>query len=87
MQNKNNILTGILAACIFPAIAFVVSYELRNNIDILNRPALPYLFALFINLVLTRICMRKGYDVTAKGILFGTFAVMLLVFIFKVHIR
>lgn len=87
MQNKNNIVTGVLAACIFPAIAFLVSYELRDNINILNRPALPYLFALFLNLVIIRILMRKDYEKTARGVMLATFVIMLVVFIFKVHIR
>jgi len=85
MLQKNSLATGILLALIFPAIAFLVSYLLKNNVDIINRPALPYFIAIALNLVLLRICYKKGADKTVRGIMLSTFVFMALVFIFKVN--
>jgi uncharacterized protein YacL len=85
MLKKNSMLAGVLAALIFPVIAFVISFLLKNNVDIINRPGLPYFIAIALNLVLIRISFKKGLDHTAKGIMLATFVSMLLIFIFKIH--
>ena len=85
MLNKNSMLTGILAALIFPGLAFVTSYLLKNNFYIINKPAVPYFIAIGINLVLIRICLKKDMDKTGRGIMLATFISMLLIFIFKFH--
>ncbi len=87
MQNTNNIITGFFAALVFPAIAMAISYLLRYNTDIVNRPALPYLLAIALNLIAMRILFRKGFDQTARGIMIANFVIMILVFLFKVHLR
>lgn len=78
-------LTGIFAALVFPAIAFITAYLLRYSADIINRPALPYFIAIAINLVLIRISLKKGLNDTAKGIMLATFVCMVFVILFKVH--
>jgi len=85
MLNKNSMLTGILAALIFPALAWGVAYLLRTNVDIINRPALPYLFAIALNLILLRVGLKKGLDQTGRGIMLATFVIMLLIFILRIH--
>ncbi|WP_428327587.1 hypothetical protein [Mucilaginibacter sp.] len=85
MLNKNNLFTGVLAALIFPAIACLVAFLLRTNVDIINRPALPYLVAIALNLILVRIGQKKGLDQTIRGIMLATFAIMLVIFLLKVH--
>jgi hypothetical protein len=85
MLNKNNMLTGILAALIFPAIACVMAYLLKNNLYLINKPALPYFIAIALNLVLLRIGYKNGADKTVRGIILATFVFMVLVFIFKIH--
>ena len=85
MLKKNSMAAGVLAAWVFPAIAFAIASLLKNNVDIINRPALPYFIAIALNLILVRISFKKGLDHTAKGIMLATFVCMLLIFIFKIH--
>jgi hypothetical protein len=85
MLKKNSMPAGVLAALIFPAIAFVMAVLLKNNVYIVNRPALPYFIAIALNLILLRISFKKGLDHTVKGIMLATFICMLLIFIFKIH--
>lgn len=87
MLNKNSFITGILAALIFPAVALAVAYLLKTDVDIINRPALPYFIAIALNLIMMRFALKKKLDLTARGIMLATFIIMLLVFIFKVHLR
>ncbi len=77
---------GLLAALIFPVSAFAVKYLLKNNIFILNKPAVPYLVAIALNLILIRFCVQKDMEKTARGIMLATFAVMVLVFILKTYL-
>ncbi|HEY8931323.1 MAG TPA: hypothetical protein VIM55_19115 [Mucilaginibacter sp.] len=87
MLEKNSLIVGILIGLIFPAVAWVVSWYLRNAIDIINRPALPYLVAIALNLIALRFLQKKELDQTGRGLMLVTFVVMILVFIFKAHIR
>lgn len=87
MLNKNSFLAGILVAFIFPAIAWAAAYYLKYNIYIINRPALPFFIAIALNLILMRFILKRELDQTARGIMLATFIVMLLIFIFKVHLR
>jgi len=87
MLEKNSLIVGILIGLIFPAVAWVVSWYLRNAIDIINRPALPYLVAIALNLIALRFLQKKELDQTGRGLMLATFVVMILVFIFKAHIR
>jgi hypothetical protein len=86
MLNKNSMAAGLLAALIFPVSAFAVKYLLKNNIFILNKPAVPYLVAIALNLILIRFCVQKDMEKTARGIMLATFAVMVLVFILKTYL-
>ncbi|MFI5139935.1 MAG: hypothetical protein ACHQIM_19095 [Sphingobacteriales bacterium] len=85
MLNKNNLLTGILAALIFPAIAWLIAGLLANTVYLINKPAIPYFAAIALNLILIRISFTRGADKTARGIMLITFVVMVLVFILKIH--
>jgi hypothetical protein len=85
MLNKNSMLTGALAALVFPAIAFLTAYLLKTNITLINKPALPYFIAIALNLILLRFAYKKEFDKTVRGIILGTFVCMLIVFIFKIH--
>jgi hypothetical protein len=87
MLNKNNLITGVLAALVFPVLSLIAGYLLRYNAEIINRPALPYLIAIALNLLVLRFYLKKDAGETAKGIMISTFAFMLLVFIFKTHLR
>ncbi|HAL83638.1 MAG TPA: hypothetical protein DCO83_16540 [Mucilaginibacter sp.] len=85
MLKKNNLLFGVLAALIFPTIAWLIAGLLANNVYLINKPAMPYFVAIALNLVLIRISFTKGADKTARGTMLTTFAVMVLVFILKTH--
>jgi hypothetical protein len=85
MLKTNSVYTGILAAFIFPAISVYVTYLLRYTTAIINKPLLPYLGAIALNLIAIRILMRKELDQTARGIMLTTFVFMLIVFILKFH--
>ena len=78
-------LAGIFAALIFPGCAFAVEYFLKDNAYIINKPAVPYLVAAALNLILIRICITKDMDKTARGIMLTTFAVTLLLLKLKPH--
>lgn len=85
MLNKNSMLAGIVAGLIFPAVAWLTEYLLKNNTYIINRPAVPYFIAIGLNLIMLRFGYKYGFDKTARGIMLATFACMLLIFVFKIH--
>lgn len=83
MLNKNSVTAGFLAALIFPVIAFAVKYLLKNTVFILNKPAVPYLVAIALNLILIRLCLKKDFDKTGRGIMLATFMIMVFMFSLK----
>jgi hypothetical protein len=85
MLNKNSMLAGFLAALVFPAIALIIAYLLKNNSAVISRPGLPYFIAIALNLILMRFGIKNGLNQTSKGIMLATFIVMAFVFIFKIH--
>jgi predicted Na+-dependent transporter len=85
MLKKNGMPYGILIAFIFPVIAGVAAYLLKNNMYLNNKPALPYFTAIAFNLVLLRVFYKKEADKTVRGIMLVTFVFMLLTFIFIIH--
>lgn len=88
MFKKNNLLLGILYGIIPPAFAWLVfNYILHNEAMIMDKPAAPYLLAIGLNLLLLRYSAGNYLDKTSNGIMISTFVCMLLVFIFKMHIR
>ena len=88
MRYQNTMLMGILLALPFPFIAWVAAYLLRNNADIIiNKPALPYIIAIALNLLLLRFVIKKDLDKTARGIMLATFVIMIALFMFKVRAR
>ena len=87
MFSKNSYLTGILASLIFPAIAWAAAYYFRYTVELTNRPALPYLIAIALNLIMLRLILKKESDKTGRGIMLATFIILILVFTFKAHLR
>ena len=80
-------LAGVLAGLIFPVLARVATYLLRDNFYIINKPQLPYFIAIALNLILLRICTKRDLDKTGQGVMLITFICMLLIFIFKTHLQ
>jgi len=85
MFNKNSYLAGILIALVFPAVSLVAAYFLRDYTLLLNKPALPYLVAIALNIILMRLSGAKDQDKTVKGMMIVTFVFMLVMFYFKLH--
>ncbi len=87
MQLKNSILTGLLIGLLLPAAAWVLFARLYPDTVILNKPAIPYLVAIGLNLFVVKLCFQRNADNTGKGVMLATFASMLaMVFILKVRI-
>jgi hypothetical protein len=88
MFKSNNLLLGMLYGIILPAFAWLVfNCALHNEAIIMDKPAAPYLLAIGLNLLLLRYSAKNYLDKTSNGIMISTFVCMLLVFIFKMHIR
>jgi hypothetical protein len=88
MFKSNNLALGILYGIIPPAFAWLVfNYTLHNEAIIMDKPAAPYLLAIGLNLLLLRYSAKSYLDKTSNGIMISTFVCMLLVFIFKMHIK
>ncbi|MBS7564137.1 hypothetical protein KHS38_06940 [Mucilaginibacter sp. Bleaf8] len=87
MPYKNNWLTGILAGLILPALSCLLFQVLYPEAVWLNKPALPYLITIGLNLVLIRISVAKQADQTARGIMLATFAFLLfMIFVLKIKL-
>jgi hypothetical protein len=88
MIKKDSYLTGILLAIPLPVLAFVAAtFVLQYNTLILNKPALPYLVAIALNLIMMRLFGAKGMVKTVKGIFIATFLITIVLFIFKLHLK
>jgi len=88
MLPKNSYLTGILLAIPLPVAAFVLAtYVLQYDTLILNKPALPYLVAIALNLIMMRLFSTDGVVKTVKGIFIATFLITIALLIFKVRLK
>ncbi|MCO5933995.1 hypothetical protein NAF17_00460 [Mucilaginibacter sp. RB4R14] len=69
-----------------PVLAWVIFVVLlKNDAVIMDKPAMPYLIAIGINLVMLRFSARAYLDKTSTGIMLATFVCTLLIFILKVY--
>jgi hypothetical protein len=88
MLNKNTVGLGLAIGSILPALSWIVfEYILHDDAIIMDKPAVPYLIAIGLNLLFLRYCFKNKLDNTAKGIMMLTFAFTLVVFLFKIHNR
>jgi hypothetical protein len=86
MFKQNNLFIGMLYGFIPPVVAWLVfAMLLKNDAIIMNKPAVPYLVAIGLNLLLLRFSAKAYLDKTSNGIMIATFACTILVFIFKMH--
>ena len=86
MHRSNSISAGIIYGLILPAISvFVFFYLLKGNVIIFNKPGIPYLVAVGLNLLMARYCSKKGMDKTFMGIVIVSFIFMLAIFVFKLQ--
>jgi hypothetical protein len=82
---KDSLLTGILLALPLLACSLVAGYLLRNQTILYNKPALPYLVAIALNMLLMRFLSLRDRLKTVRGMMIATFAFMFLIFLFKIH--
>jgi hypothetical protein len=85
MRYKNNIVTGIVAGMILPAVAWVLFGYIFKDAVFMNKPGIPYLVAVAINLVGVRYGFRNDMDKTATGLIAASFIVTSLVFLLKIQ--
>lgn len=75
----------MLAACILPGITWIVfGWILKNQVVILNKPAIPYLVTVVINLFFIKYLFKKGLDQTGTGVILITFVVMFFAFLLQI---
>ncbi|MFD1257340.1 hypothetical protein ACFQ3S_11080 [Mucilaginibacter terrae] len=87
MVIRNLMLTGFVLGLIFPGLTLLLFNVLYKNVLLLNKPAIPYLVALGLNLFIIRICYKKGADQTGRGVMLATFIAMLIMFfLFKIRL-
>lgn len=86
MFNRNSTLLGIGLAALPPLVLWLIFVIfLKNDAIIMDKPAIPYLIAIGLNLVMLRYFARKHFDLTSRGIMMTTFVCILLIAIFKFH--
>ena len=84
MLKKNNIAIGLFAGLIVPGITWLIfGYILKNQAVILNKPAIPYLLAIALNLFAIKYLFKTGKDQTGMGMILCTFVVMILAFLLQ----
>jgi len=84
MLRRNNIGVGLLTGLILPGVAWLIfDLLLKNRTVILNKPAIPYLVAIALNLFAIKYLFKTGRDQTGAGMILCTFAVMVLALLFQ----
>jgi hypothetical protein len=83
MSTKVQFVTGLLSAMLFPALTWLFFDVFFKNSALFNKPGLPYLSSIAINLFFVRYFVRKDKMPAAYGAMVITFVVTILVFMFK----
>ena len=83
MANKFEFLTGLLSGLIAPAVVWITFDIWHKDWLLPDKPAVPYLVAILINLVILRFAVRKGKELKGYGVMTVTFVFAILVFILK----
>ena len=79
-------LSGVLLGIITPALAWLIFHVIYKGIVLLNKPAIPYLVALGINLFIIRILFKKNMDDAGRGVMLTTFVFVILILVFKIRL-
>jgi hypothetical protein len=88
MFKQNNLFLGMLYGFVLPVLAWLIfAVLLKNDAVLMDKPAVPYLIAIGINLVMLRFSARAYLDKTSNGIMIATFACTLLIFVLKIYAR
>ena len=76
--------TGLLSGLVAPAIAWLIfGIALNNRVVYNDKPVIPYLVSLLVNLILLRYLIRNGKELPGYGLMISTLIVAVLIFKFK----
>ena len=87
MQVKNNVAVGALVGLILPLLAYFIAEVLFRDQIFPDKPGVPYLIAVGVNLILLKSTYKAHADKAGSGLLVVTFVVLLLAFAFKIKLR
>jgi len=79
-------LSGVMLGIITRALAWLIFHVIYKGIVLLNKPAIPYLVALGINLFIIRILIKNNMDDTGRGVMLTTFVCVILILVFKIRL-
>ncbi|QEC77723.1 hypothetical protein [Mucilaginibacter ginsenosidivorax] len=86
MLKNNSIVVGLLGGAVLPGISlFIFLYLLKGSFLILNKPGIPYLIAIALNLFIIRYCFKAGKDNIGAGMILTTFVFAAAVFLLKLQ--
>jgi hypothetical protein len=83
MSNKVQFVTGLLSGLVLPAITWLVFDVLCKSWVLFNKPAIPYLVSVCVNLFVMRYLVKHDKENAAYGIMVTSFIVMWTVFKYK----
>lgn len=86
MIKQNNILVGVIIGAILPMLTWIVFSYWKPDLVLMNRPLLPYLLTIAINLLLIRWSHRSQADKLSQGIMISTFIFTIALFLLKLKI-
>jgi predicted Na+-dependent transporter len=87
MPVKNNYVVGVLVGLILPLLAYFMAEILFKNQITPDKPGVPYLIAVGINLIILRFTFKANKDKAGTGLLVVTFIVLIFAFIFEIKLR
>lgn len=77
----------MLLGLVLPLLAWLFSEVFLHREIIADKPGVPYLIAVAINLILLKYVYKANADKAGNGLLIVTFIAVLLTFIFKIKLR
>ena len=77
----------MLFGLVLPLLAWLFSEVFFQREIIVDKPGVPYLIAIAINLILLKYTYKANAEKAGNGLLVVTFITVLLTFIFKIKLR
>ncbi|EHQ29575.1 hypothetical protein [Mucilaginibacter paludis] len=84
MNQKVQFVAGLLSGIVLPALAWLIFDVVFKNAVLLNKPAIPYLACIAINLLVLRYFIRHGKPSVGYGLMTTTFVIAIMIFKLKV---
>jgi hypothetical protein len=86
MSRRNEFVTGLLTGSILPLTTGLVFGVLFKSLVVFDRPALPYLITIALNLFLLRYYVRHDKEIAGRGVMIVTFIFAIAAFYFKIKL-